>query len=239
MTNRIADLSQHGASRIAGFGLLLMAILSIFANFFVLEGLIVPGDAAITANNIIANESLFRSGIFSFIIVLILDVLVAWALYILLIPVNKNLAMLAAWLRLVYTAIFGMSLYNFLNVLELLSGAEYLTVFESEQLYAQVMLLINAFNYGWLIGLVFFGLHLFVIGYLILKTGYMPRILGILLIIAAVGYLIDSSAHFLLSNYTEYETIFLLIVAIPGVIGELSLAFWLVFKGVKLKGSDT
>jgi hypothetical protein len=82
--------------------LLLMSILAIFANFFVLEGLIIPGDAATTANNIIANELLFRGGISSFIIVLILDVLVAWALYILLKPVNKNLALLAA----LYTPLF-------------------------------------------------------------------------------------------------------------------------------------
>lgn len=82
------------------------------------------GDAATTANNIMANELLFRSGIDSFMIVVILDVAVAWALYILLQPVNRNLAMLAAWFRLVYAAIFGIALHNFLSVLQLLSGAD-------------------------------------------------------------------------------------------------------------------
>ena len=96
------------------------------------------------------------------------------------------------------------------------------------------MLFINAFNNGWIIGLVFFGIHLLVIGYLIFKSGIMPRILGILLIIASIGYLIDSFAKVLLSNYADYETIFLLIVALPGVIGELSLAIWLLFKGYKV-----
>lgn len=234
MTNGITEKSPLVYARLAGFGLLLMAILAIFSNFFVIESLIIPGDATTTANNIIANELLFRSGIVSFIIVLILDVLVAWALYVLLKPVNKNLALLAAWFRLIYTAIFGVALYNFLSVLQLLSGPDYLRVFETDQLHAQVMLFINAFNNGWLIGLVFFGFHLFVVGYLIFKSGFMPRILGILLIMSSMGYLIDNFAKLLLSNYADYETIFLLIVAVPGVIGELSLAIWLLYKGNKI-----
>ncbi|MBK5441793.1 MULTISPECIES: DUF4386 domain-containing protein [unclassified Peribacillus] len=236
MTNRNNEASPLYYSRVAGFGLLLMAILAIFSNFSVFNGLIISDDAATTANNIITNEMLFRSGFISFVIVLILDVLLAWALYVLLKPVNKNLAMLAAWFRLVYTAIFGIALHNFLNVLQLLSGTEYLTVFTTDQLQAQVMLLVNAFNNGWIIGLVFFGSHLFVVGYLIIKSGgYIPRMIGFFLVIASAGYLIDSFAHFLLPNYTDYKTIFLLVVAVPGVIGELSLAFWLLIKGVKVQ----
>jgi hypothetical protein len=235
MTNRISETSPHIYAKVAGFGLLLMFILAIFANFFVLEGLIVPGDAATTASNIMANEMLFRCGIISFIIVLILDLLVAWALYMLLKPVNKNLALLAAWLRLVYTAIFGIALNNFLGVLQLLSGDKYLSAFGTDQLHAQVMLFINSFSNGWLIGLVFFGLHLLVIGYLIFKSGCLPRIIGILLILAGFGYLIDSFTHFLLSDYDDYKAIFLPIVAVPGVIAELSLTLWLLFKGVKVQ----
>lgn len=236
MTNRNNETPPLHYSRVAGVGLLLMAILAMFSNFSVLEGLIVFDDAAATATNIMTNEMLFRTGFISFVIVLILDVLLAWALYVLLKPVNKNLAMLAAWFRLVYTAIFGFALHNFLGVLQLLSGTEYLAAFTPEQIHAQVLSLIDAFNNGWLIGLVFFGFHLFVVGYLIIRSGgYMPRLIGIFLVIASAGYLIDSFAHFLLTNYTDYKTIFLLIVAIPGVIGELSLAFWLLIKGVKVQ----
>jgi len=97
-----------------------------------------------------------------------------------------------------------------------------------------MLLFLNTFNNTWLIGLVFFGLHLFVLGYLIFKSGYIPRILGILLIVASIGYLIDSFANFLLPNYTEYKDIFLLVVVVPGIIGELSLTFWLLFKGAKI-----
>lgn len=240
MTNRVSELSpinneRVSSARVAGLGLLLMAIIAFIANFFVLENLIIPGDAVTTANNIIANESSFRGGIIGFIIVIILDVLVAWALYIFLKPINKNLALLAAWFRLVFAAIFGVALYHLLYALQLLSGADYLKVFETDQLHAQVMLSIDAFKIGWLVGLVFFGLHLLVIGYLVFKSGFIPRILGILLIIAGFGYLIDSFAHFLLSNYDDYKEMFLMIVAIPGIIGEMSLMLWLLIKGVKVQ----
>lgn len=96
MTNPIVDTSQRKAARVAGFGYLIIAILAIFANFFVLENLIVPGDAAATADNISASEGLFRIGIASLLIVVVLDVVVAVALYIVLKPVNTSLALLAA-----------------------------------------------------------------------------------------------------------------------------------------------
>jgi hypothetical protein len=142
--------------------------------------------------------------------------------------------LLSGWLRLVNSTIFGIALFNLFSVLHILSGAEYLKVFDTGQLHAKVMLFLNTFNNTWLIGLVFFGLHLFVLGYLIFKSGYIPRILGILLIVASIGYLIDSFANFLLPNYTNYKDIFLLIVVVPGIIGELSLTFWLLFKGGKI-----
>lgn len=225
-TARFADISLRKAAIVAGIGLLIMAILAPFANFFVLQSLIVPGDAEATANNIIASERLFRISICSFLIVAILDVVVAWALYVLLKPVNKSLSLLSAWFRLVYAAIFGIALVNLFNVLQLLSGAKYLTVFEPDQLHAQVMLFINAFNNGWDIGLVIFGLHLFVLGYLVFKSGYFPRILGILVIVASLGYLIDSFGKFLLPNYN-------ITIAMFTFIGEVLLIFWLLWRGIK------
>ena len=196
MTARFADISLRKAAIVAGFGLLIMFIPAIFAHFYVLPSLIVPGDAATTANNIMANELLFHMSICSWLIVIILDLVVAWALYVLLKPVNKSLSLLAAWFRLMHVAIFGSAFVNLFSVLQLLSGADYLTVFETDQLHAQVMLFLNAFDYGLLIGLVFFGFHLFVLGYLVFKSGYIPRILGVLLIIASFGYLIHEFRKF-------------------------------------------
>ena len=95
------------------------------------------------------------------------------------------------------------------------------------------MLSLNMFNYTWLIGLIFFGIHLFILGYLIYKSGYVPKFIGGLLLIASLDYLLDSFANFLLPNYNDYKNIFQLIVIVPGIVGELSLTFWLLFKGVK------
>ena len=227
MFNRIADISQRQAAIIAGFGLLIMTIFYVFADFFIFQNLIVPGDAKTTANNILANELLFRIGICSFTIVIVLDVVVAWALYVLLKPVNKSLSLLAAWFRLVYATIFGIALANLFSVLRLLSDADFVTVFEIDQLYAQVMLSLNAFSDGWQIGYVFFGLHLFVLGYLVFKSGYIPKILGVLLIIAGLGYLIDSYAIFLLPNYEAT-------IGYVTFIGEVLFMLWLLFKGAKI-----
>ena len=227
------EVSLRTAARVAGFGLLIMFFAAIFANFFVIEGLIVPGDAETTVNNVIANGLLFRFGIASFLIVLICDVLVAWGLYVFFKPASASLSVLTAWLRLVYTAIFGAALFGLVVVLRLISSADLLAAFDRAQLRAQVILFLNAFDSGWLFSLVFFGVHLFVLGLLVFRSGYAPKLLGILLIVSSFGYLLDSFAQFLLPNYASYESIFLLIVAVPGIIAELSLCFWLLFKGGK------
>jgi hypothetical protein len=226
MNNLIADISLRKAAKIAGFARIISMIPAIFANFFVLPRLIVPGEAATTANNIIANELLFRMSICSWTIVFILDLVMAWALYVLLKPVNRSLSLLAAWLSLIHVAIAGCALFNHFSVLHLLSGADYLTVFEAGQLHAQVMSFLNGFDYGFLIGMVFFSLHLLVLGYLILKSGYIPKILGVLLIIASLGYLIDSFGMFLSPNFPQ--------IGLFTFIGELIFAIWLLWKGAKI-----
>jgi hypothetical protein len=225
--------SLRTAALVAGFGLLIMFFAAIFANFFVIERLIVPGDAETTVSNIMANQLLFRLGIVSFLIVLICDVVVAWGLYVFFQPASTNLSTLAAWLRLVYTSIFAAAVLGLVVVLRILTSADLLAAFGPAQLEAQVMLFLDAFDYGWLFSLVFFGVHLFVLGCLVFRSGYAPKLIGILLIVSSFGYLLDSFAQFLLPNYASYESIFLLIVAVPGILAELSLCFWLLFKGGK------
>jgi hypothetical protein len=233
MTGLIAETSPRRAARIAGFANLIVFVLAIFANFFVVEGLIEPGDAAATAANIMDSEGLFRSGLVAFTVVFVLDLVITWALYVFFKTVNRDLSMLAALFRLVYTVLLGVALIGFFLVLQLVSGAGYLSVFESGQLDAQVMLSLDVFNYGWLIGLVCFGVHLILLGYLILKSGFIPRVLGILLILAGAGYVIDTFANALLANYDDYATVFLLIVAVPSVVGELAFTIWLLWRGGK------
>ena len=229
MTNHIADISQRQAAIIAGFGLLITIIGVIFASIFV-DNLIVPGDAAETANNIMANEGLFRTGIVSWLFVLIGDVVRAWALYVFFKPVNRSISLLAGWFMLIHVAIFGIAQLNLVFASELLSGAGYLTVFEPNQLHSLMMLFLNGWNYGFNIGLFFFSFHLFVLGYLVFKSGYIPRILGVLLIVAFFGYLIDSAGQ-ILPNYPE---IISQVVTVPNTIAELALIVWLVFKGGKI-----
>ena len=234
MTDRIVDVSLGKSARIAGFGYLVIFITGIFANFFVLQSLIVPGDASATTNNIVANTLLFRFGTLSFVVMVIFDVVLAWALYVLVKPVNESLSLFSAWFRLVNATIFGVALYNLFVVAELTSGADYLNALDPVQFHTRVTLSLNTFDYTWLIGLIFFSVHLLFLGYLILKSGYIPKILGILLIIAGVGYLVDSLANILLVNYENYAGIFAMIVFIPAFVGEFVFMLWLLIKGGKI-----
>jgi hypothetical protein len=159
-------------------------------------------------------------------VVAVLDVIVAWGLYVLLEPVSKNLALLAAWFRLVYAAVFAIALNPLLGVLQLLEGKTYLQAFETNQLHAQVMLSLSAFKSGWDLALVIFGFHLVVLGYLAFKSGFIPKWLGFLLEIAAIGYLADGFGKLLIPNYTISISTFTFI-------GEFLLIFWLLWKGIK------
>lgn len=232
MKNRVSEMPPLTYARVAGFAYLIVFILT---PAIWVESLIVPGDAVTTASNIMASESLFRMGIASWLIVLASDAVVAWALYHLLKPMNRSLSQLAAWFRLLFVAIFGINLLNWLNALQLIGGADGFTVFETGQLQSQVMLYFDAYDYGTNIAFVFFGLHIAVLGYLVFKSEFIPRILGVLLMVASVGYLIDSFASILSSNYANSETSFLLMVAVPAIIAELALALWLLIKGIYIQ----
>ena len=165
----MSDILQRQAALVAGFSILIMAILAGFAYGFVLQGLIVPDNATLTANNIKSSMMLFRVGICSFLVVLICDVLAAWALHVFLKQVNENLSLLTAWFRLVYSAILGTALLNLVFVMLLLNGTSYLSIFEITQLNAFVTFSLNAFNNIWSMGLVVFGCHLYVLGFLVYK----------------------------------------------------------------------
>jgi hypothetical protein len=218
--------SQRTAALVAGVGLVLMLFFAMFGTFFVLDSLIIPGDAATTAENIVNNEQLFRMGIASIIIVIILDVIVAWGLYVFLRPVNWSLSLLGGWFRLVYSAIFFVALINLVNALALLTDADSSALFAADQMPSQVMLSLNAFYAGWDAGLVIFGLHLVIVGYLVFTSGNMPRVLGLLVIIAGLGYTIDTFSALLLPGFGVTLSMFTFI-------GEVLLGLWLLFKGVR------
>ena len=208
-----------------------MAVLAGFAKFVALDGLVTPGDATRTATDITQSEGLFRLGIISMFLVIALDVVVAWALYRVFRPVNKNLSMLAAAFRLVFAGVFMVAIGQLLGAIRLLGNDDYLSVFNADQLHAQALLGINAFNDLWLVCLGLFGVHLVIIGYLAFRSSYVPRFLGVLLAIAGLGYAIDSFGVVLSqSPWTD--------VASYTFIGEFLLALWLVIRGPHLTLSE-
>jgi hypothetical protein len=231
MTNSKNRTSLRKAALIAGLAILAMAIAAPFAELYAFPKLLVSRSAAETAKNIIANEALFRAGIFGYTITFICDLLAAWALWVFLKPVNESLSLLTAWFRLVYTVIAFVALLNLVAILRLLNTPDYKTVFEPDQLYAQIKLSLNAFRSGWYFGILFFGIHLGLLGYLVLKSTYIPNLLGVLLIVAGLGYLINAikpiafpNIHLDFAKYTFF--------------GELIFMLWLIIKGSRIKESN-
>lgn len=216
----------------AGVGYVVLFVLGIFANFFVREGLAVTGDAAQTAANIVESEGLFRLGMLSFLVVFAVDVIVAWALYVLFKKVDENVSLVTAWFRIVYTVFLGVAVIFFYQAIQLLSGSEFLSVFDAGQLEAQALLAVEAFNSTWLVGLLVFGVHLILLGWLVVKSSA-PRVLGYVLMVAGLAYVADTVAHTVLADYVDYENVFLLIVAVPSVIAEGWMGLWLLVKGGK------
>jgi hypothetical protein len=198
---------------------------------YVPSRLLVPGDAAATANNILASEPLFRIGIGSEFVVLLSEIVLSIVLYVLFKPVSKTLSLIATVFRLAMTTIHAINLLNSFVALLLLSGADYLAVFEADQLHAFVLLFLNAHHYGFELGIVFFAPHVFLLGYLIFKSGYFPRILGILFMLAACGYLIDSTGLLFVPGY-DTTPVFL---ALPIAIAEIAFPLWLLIKGVNVE----
>lgn len=217
----------RNASLTAGVGLLLMSALAGFGYFAAVEGLVTPGDAAQTARDITASEGLFRLGIVSLFLVIVLDVVVAWGLYRVFNPVSHSLSLLAAWLRIVFAGVFMVAISQLVGVPRLLGNDDYLAVFGADQLQAQVLLRFSAFTDIWDAGLLLFGLHLLVIGYLAYRSGYVPKLLGVLLGIAGFGYTFDSFVAVISSNPS-------IEVATFTFVGEFLFALWLVIWGRRL-----
>ena len=166
-----AHWSIRNASITAGIALLLMSVVAIFGKVVAVDGLVTEGDATRTVTDIMASQGLFRLGIASLVVVIALDVVVAWALYRVFSPVSRSLSMLAAALRLVYSGVFMVAIGQLLGVIRLLSNDGNVAVFGAAQVDAQAMLGITAFNDIWYVGQFLFGLHLLLIGYLAYRSG--------------------------------------------------------------------
>ncbi len=195
--------------------------------------LIVFEDADKTASNIGSSEWLFRIGFISDIFSSILFLMAAWALYILLKPVNKNIALLFLLLNLGGVAVQSVNMINLFSATLILGGVEYLKVFQPGQPEALSLLFLNLHKNGFMIAQFFYAAWLFPLGYLVYKSGFLPKFLGILLMVECFGWLIRSLQFFL---FPDFKTLSYLSFAI-GFIGEFTLTLWLLVKGVKGQNS--
>jgi hypothetical protein len=210
-----------------------MAVLAGFSFGYVFSNLFVNDNATATAANIRVSEGLFRAGIFGFVLVLVLDIVGAWSLYYVLQPVSKSVSMLAAWLRLVYAAVFSVAFLNLILVTQLTSNAPYLVRLGTEQLTAHIMLFVNGFQAMWSLSLIVFAFHLLLVGYLVINSGFMPKWLGFLAMFAGLCYLVNDSANLLFAEYAVLKPRVEQFISAPMALGEIALGVWLLLRGGK------
>ena len=213
-------------ARMAGFHYLMYFVTSVIANRF---GRFIFVDAPVTVNQVMAHEAQFRIGFVISLFSVVFLLLAAWYLFELLKSVHKDLALLFLLINLGGFAIWCFSMLNLVASLLLLSGADYLKVFQPDQLQAQAMLFINLRKSGAMTAQIPYGIWLFPLGYLVFKSGFLPKILGLLLIVDGIGLLICVSQFFLLPGYEVISVPFMAV----SFIAELFLTLWLLIKGVK------
>ena len=176
-------------------------------------------------------EGIYRAGFSIYLFIYLVELVTAVVLYQLLKPVNKTLALLAAFFRAAEAIILGFNMLNQFQAFQLLNGTGFAVMFQPGQAQAMAAMFLSAHRSGYLISQLFFAIHCFFLGYLIYQSGYFPRLIGTILMAACFGYLIESLAYFVLPNYAAVEGITSLISAIPAVLAEFALTYWLLFKG--------
>ncbi len=230
MTNHAIDPSQHKAAKVVGIAYLLAMATSIFAEEFVRAKLIDYDNAIATAQNIMANKMLFRVGILAELITYATDLALITALYVILSPVNRHLALFAAFLRIVAeTVCVSMAAHSF-DVLRILSGAEYLQVFESEQLAALARLSLGAHGTFYNVGFVILGLGSTVFGWLWYKSNYVPKAWGVLGVVAS--FLLSAGTVVILL-VPDLQMVLYPWYMVPMFFLEVGLGIWLLVKGLR------
>lgn len=218
-------------ARAAGLLYLIVVLTGIFSLACVPSQIFVRGDALATVTNITSSESLFRLGIVAGFICYTAFLLLPFALYKLLSPAGTNIAVLMVAFAVASVPISFVNLLNMLDILSLLSGADYLQAFTTEQLHAQVMRSFDAYRNGLLASKIFWGLWLLPFGYLVFKSGFLPRVLGVLLMMGCFGYLTDFFGRALFPGYTE--TVIARFVTLPASLGEIGTCLWLLVMGAR------
>lgn len=228
--DRDLDGSPQKYARVGGILYLFIIVAAMFGEAFVRGGLIVSGDAAATAQRIAASETLFRAGLAGEMLTCVCDVAMAMILYVLLRPVSRNLALLAALWRVTFVAIYGVAKLFEIAALVLLGHDDYLKAFDPRQLQALAYASLRVHSLGYGVSLLFFGFCCVLFGTLIRRSGYLPKALGVLLEIGGLGYVAFSLAQMLAPAFAARALFpWLMLPAFPA---ELGLALWLLIKGV-------
>ncbi len=224
-------VSPQPYARAAGALYLVIIVFGLWSEVFVRGSLIVAGDAGTTAANILAAEGLFRASFAADSVMALSDVALAVLLFFLLRPVNTTLALTAAALRLIQTAVIAASLLHQYAALLLLGDAGHAAAFEPAQLHALVVLALDMHGHGYDLGLIFFGASCLVLGFLVVRSGYLPRALGWLVMAAGVVYLIGSYTLFLFPARADMVAP---LYVVP-IVSEVSLCLWLLIRGVNVE----
>ena len=229
-TNGSPRGTNKKTARMAGLLYLIYIVVSIFADVLGRSNLIIVGDAVTTARNIIASAWQFRIGFVLDLVSAVLFLLTAWALYVLLKPVNKNLALLFLLLNLGGVAVHCFSDLFLIASQLILSGADYLKAFQADQLQALAMLSLNIYKNGFSgIAQIFFSAWLFPLGYLVYKSGTLPRFLGIIVMVECFAWLMFPVQFF----FFPRNVVLPYVSSVAGFIGEFSLMLWLLIMGAK------
>jgi hypothetical protein len=230
MTNGSPETSPQTYARVGGVLYLFIIVAALFGEAFVRGRLIVSHDPAATASNILGSEALFRVGLAGEMLTCGCDVALALILYVLLRPVSRNLALLGAFFRLTFVGLYGVAKLFEIAALAALGGAGDLKALDPRQLHDLAYVFLRVHDLGYGASLLFFGFCCTVFGWLIQRSGYLPRILGTLLGIAGVGYVIFSLAQMVAPAFAgQYLFPWALL---PGFVAELGLSLWLTVKGV-------
>jgi hypothetical protein len=224
MVGRLEKTSPRLKARMAGAFYLLTILTGIFAEGFVSGRLVVDGDAAATATNILAHRALFQLGFAVYLIEMACQVVITALFYDLLKPAGRSVSLVAAFLGLTGCIIKTFSRVFFIIPLFVLGGAHYLSVFSAEQLQALALLFLKVNDRGAAVALVFFGFYALLSGYLIIRSTFLPRILGVLSVFGGLGWL---TFLYLPLGYHLFPYI-----AVLGLLGAASLILWLLVFGV-------
>lgn len=209
------------AARLTGISLILMALISFFAYGYAHSSLIVTGDAEATLSNLSASKGLFTGEIIGWGFIWLTDLIVTWGLCTYFKPIKKNLSMIAAGFRLVYTVMLGIGILSLISASGMIAGGN----------SADLMAKIDQFDQIWSLGLIIFGIHLFLTGLLALKRVGLPKLISYLVLIAGVSYALVHALYNFAPSMTDFTQTLEMILMLPMFVGELSLAVWLLIKG--------